>query len=89
MPDVSAEQIYTIEDFQGTQIGTSRFLKKKGDLNLAQNTNFDEVGSLGKKLGYAVRTSPLTSTSTTTTSTSSTTTSTSSTTTSTSTTTTI
>jgi hypothetical protein len=86
MPDISTEQIYTIENFEGTQKGTNRFLKKKGELDLAQNASFDEVGSVSKKLGYVQRASNLTSTSTTTTSTSSTTTSTSTTTTSTSTT---
>lgn len=88
MADLSNEKSYPIDNFEGTQVGTSRFLKKKGELNLAQNSSFDEVGSVSKKQGYAQRGDPLTSTSTTTTSTSTTTTSTSTTSTSTSTTTT-
>lgn len=69
------EKLYTIEAFEGTQIRTSRFLRKKEELDLAQNAQFDEVGSVGKRLGYAQRASALTSTTSTS---SSTTTSTSS-----------
>lgn len=64
MANTTNERVYTIENFEGTQIGTSRFLKKKGELALAQNTHFNEVGSLGKKLGYVIRSSVLTTTST-------------------------
>jgi len=65
------EKLYRIEGFDGTQIRTSRFLRKKEELDLAQNAQFDEVGSVGKRLGYAQREDALTSTTSTSTSTSS------------------
>ena len=72
--DDKTERVYIVENFEGTQIGTSRFLKKLGDLNLAQNAHFDEAGSVGRKLGYAIRESVLTTTSTSSSTTTSTTT---------------
>ena len=76
------ELIYEIAGFSGMQIKTSRFLRDKGELELAQNAQYDEIGSVGKRLGYAQRGSDLTSTtstsSSTTTTTSSSTTTTSS-----------
>lgn len=87
MAEDTNEKPYIIEGFDGQQNKTSRFLKRKSDLDLAQSASFDEVGSVGKKKGYAQRGSALTSTTSTSTSTTtSTTTSTSTTTTSTTTT---
>lgn len=83
MSEQTNQKPYEIIGFEGTQVRTSRFLKKKPELDLAQNVDFDEIGSLGKKQGYAQRgsaltettsTSSSTSTSTTTTTTTSTTT---------------
>jgi hypothetical protein len=70
------EKVHLIEGFNGMQVKTSRFLREKTNLNLAQNAHYDEIGSVGKKLGYAQRASALSST-TSTSSSSSTTTSTS------------
>jgi len=87
MPEVTEEKLYTIDGFEGMQVRTSRFLRRKGDLDLGQNASYEEVGSVGKKQGYAQRGSALTSTTSTSSSTTTTTTtSTSTTTTSTSTT---
>ncbi len=83
MVELTKEEKYEIDGFLGMQNKTSRFQRKKSDLELAQNAQFDELGSVGKKLGYAQRGSPLTS-STSTSSSSSTTTSSSTSTTSTS-----
>ena len=77
------ERTYPIEGFDQMQVKTSRFVRGKGNLDLVQNGNYDEIGSISKKLGYVQRASPLSST-TSTSSSSSTTTSTSSSTTSTS-----
>jgi hypothetical protein len=65
----NTEIIYTIDSFEGMQVKTSRFLRKKEELDLAQNAQFDEVGSVSKRLGYAQRASALTSTTSTSTST--------------------
>jgi hypothetical protein len=73
MQDDPQEDTYEIEGFDGQQNKTSRFLKRKTDLNLAQNAQFDEVGSVSKKLGYVQRESALTSTTSTSTSSSTTT----------------
>jgi hypothetical protein len=78
------EKTYPIEGFEQMQIKTSRFIRNKGHLELVQNGQYDEIGSIGKKQGYAQRGSALTST-TSTSSSSSTTTSSSTSTTSTST----
>ena len=78
------EKFIEIIGFEGMQNTTSRFLKKKEELDLAQSADFDEVGSVGKRLGYSQRGSSLddaTSTSTSTSTSSSTSTSTSTTTT--------
>ncbi len=85
--ELTNEKLYTLDGFLGMQTKTSRFQRKKTDLGLAQNAQYDEIGSVSKKLGYAQRANPLTSTTSTSSSTT-TTTSTSSSTTSTSTTTT-
>ena len=82
-PQNPLEKTYPIEGFDQMQVKTSRFVRGKGNLDLVQNGQYDEIGSIGKKLGYAQRGSALTST-TSTSSSSSTTTSTSSCTTSTS-----
>jgi hypothetical protein len=79
----SEEKPYLIEGFDQMQVKTSRFLRGKGNLDLVQNGQYDEVGSIGKKLGYVQRGAAQTSTTSTSSSTS-TTTSTSSSTTSTS-----
>jgi hypothetical protein len=75
--DTTGEQSYNIEALVGMQVKTSRFMKKKEEVDLVQNGHYDELGSIGKKLGYVQRGSPLTST-TSTSSSSTTTTSTSS-----------
>lgn len=80
MAELTNEKIYSIDSFEGMQVRTSRFLKVKGQVDLAQNAQFDEVGSIGKKKGYEQREDDLTSTTSTSTS-SSTSTSTSTTTT--------
>jgi len=77
MAETTEEKVFQIEGFGGMQVKTNRFQRQKEDLNLAQNAHYDEVGSIGKKLGYTQRASDLTST-TSTSSSSSTTTSTSS-----------
>jgi len=73
----SGEKVYVIDSFGKMQVKTSRFLREKTDISLAQNAHYEEIGSIGKKLGYAQRASDLTSTTSTSTS-STTTTSTSS-----------
>jgi hypothetical protein len=86
--DTTGEQSYQIEALVGMQVKTSRFMKKKEETDLVQNGQYDELGSIGKKLGYAQRGDQLTSstsTSSSTTTTTSTSSSTSTTTTSTST----
>ena len=75
MSEGTNEKIYEIDGFDGMQVKSSRFVKTKGELDLAQNAQFDEVGSVGKKKGYEQREDDLTSTTSTS---SSTTTSTSS-----------
>ena len=77
------EKVYIVEAFDQMQVKTSRFVRGKGNLDLVQNGQYDEIGSIGKKLGYVQRGSALTST-TSTSSSSSTTTSSSTSTTSTS-----
>lgn len=94
MPEIDEKtKIFIINDLsKGVQRKTSRFQQQDGDAYDAQNTSFDDIGGVGKKLGYTQQNSDLTSTTSTSSSTSTTTTSTStssSTTTSTSTTTTI
>jgi len=83
IPQDPKERTYPIEGFDQMQVKTSRFVRGKGNLDLVQNGQYDEIGSIGKKLGYAQRGSQLTST-TSTSSSSSTTTSSSTSTTSTS-----
>jgi hypothetical protein len=75
--DTKNEKSYQIEALVGMQVKTSRFMKKREEVDLAQNAHYNELGSIGKKLGFAQRGDPLTST-TSTSSSSSTTTSTSS-----------
>lgn len=85
MPDIlkqtDNEKAHIIEGFSGMQNRTSRFLREKTDLELAQNVQYDEVGSVGKKQGFAQRGNPLTSTTSTSSSSSTTTSSSTSTTT--------
>lgn len=71
------EKPYEIPGFAGMQVKTNRFQRQKEDTELVQNGQYDEIGSIGKKLGYTQRGADLTS-STSTSSSSSTTTSTSS-----------
>lgn len=73
MAELSNEQIHRIPNFDGMQAGVSRFNRKTGELAYAQNANYDEVGGIGKKQGYAQRGNALTSTTSTSSSTSSTT----------------
>jgi len=73
----AVEKVHLIESFNGMQVKTNRFLREKSNLELAQNATYDEIGSVGKKLGFVQRASALSST-TSTSSSSSTTTSTSS-----------
>ena len=84
MPELTDEKVYPIDGFLGMQNKTSRFQRKTSDLDLAQNAHFEELGSVGKRLGYVQRGAALTS-STSTSSSTTTTTSTSSSTSSTST----
>jgi len=78
MSDFQDEKTIELDNFsQGQQNQTTRFQKREGDSEVAQNTDFSEVGGVGKKLGYAQRASALTSTSSTSTSTTTTSTSTS------------
>lgn len=72
-------QSFPITDVsKGIQRKTTRFQQQDNELNDAQNASFEEIGGIGKKLGYTQQGSDLTSTTTTSTSTSTTTTSTSS-----------
>jgi len=79
MPDVpDSTKLYIINDFsKGVQRKTSRFVQQEGEAYNALNATFDEIGGVGKKLGYTQEGADLTSTSSTSTSTSTTTTSTS------------
>ena len=70
MVELTNEKVYSIDGFEGQQNKTSRFMKVKGQLDLAQNAQFDEVGSVGKKKGYEQRKDDLTSTTSTSSSTS-------------------
>ena len=75
---VVSEQEYVIEDLSGgMQQASTPFLRAKNQVAYAENSDFGEVGGIGKALGYAQRASDLTSTTSTSTSTSTTTTSTS------------
>ena len=80
MAEIDTEKVYLIDAFDQMQVKTSRFVRTKNNLDLVQNGHYDEIGSIGKKLGYVQRGELLTSTtstsssSTTTTSTSSSTT---------------
>ena len=71
--ETSEEKVDLIESFNGMQVKTSRFLRDKKNLELAQNAHYDEIGSVGKKLGFTQRGAVLTSTTSTSSSTSSTT----------------
>ncbi len=72
------ERVFPIDDLSGgTQVASTEFQKRAGDLDLAQNADFGTVGAVGKALGYAQNGDDLTSTTSTSTSTSTTTTSTS------------
>lgn len=75
MADITNEKLYTISDFGGMQQATSRFSREKTDLSYAQNADYTEIGTIGKKLGMTQRGNALSSTTTTSTSTSTTTTS--------------
>lgn len=78
MPEIDKEKPLIIEGFDQMQVKTSRFIKSRGNLDLVQNGQYQELGSIGKTLGFEQRNaSDLTST-TSTSSSSSTTTSTSS-----------
>ena len=72
------EKPFIIDDLSGgQQNATTPFQKKGNQLAYAENTDFGEVGGVGKAPGYAQSGSDLTSTTSTSTSTSTTTTSTS------------
>ena len=71
------EEILPIDELAGVQRKTNRFQMQKKDMWDVQNASSDEIGSIGKGLGYTQRASDLTSTSSTSTSTTTTTTSTS------------
>lgn len=74
----SDEQVFEIPDLSGgMQVASTEFLSKGNELDLAQNTDFGEIGGVGKALGYTQNGSNLTSTTSTSTSTSTTSTSTS------------
>lgn len=75
--EITDEKAYVLDSFGRMQVKTNRFIREKTDADLVQNAQYEELGSIGKKLGYAQRASDLTST-TSTSSSSSTTTSTSS-----------
>ena len=79
--DTTKEQPYLIEGFDQMQVKTSRFVRGKGNLDLVQNGQYDEIGSIGKREGYVQRGSALTSTTSTSSSSSTTTSSSTSTTT--------
>lgn len=87
--EVTGEKVYIMDHLGKMQQKTNRFINAKEEMALVQNGTYDEIGSIGKKQGYAQRASDLTSTTSTsssTTTTTSTSSSTSTTTTSTSTT---
>ena len=72
------DQKFELTDLSGgVQRKSSRFLQRENEWNVAENASFDEVGGVGKKLGYSQEGTDLTSTTSTSTSSSTTTTSTS------------
>ena len=70
-PDTTTEQSYDIEDLSGgMQAATTSFLRKKNEVELAENSDFGtEIGAISKSMGYEERGGALTSTTTTSTST--------------------
>ena len=79
MPDIDEKtKLFIINDLsKGVQRKTSRFQQQESEAYEAENVTFDEIGGIGKKLGYTQQNNDLTSSTTTSTSTSTTTTSTS------------
>jgi hypothetical protein len=78
MPIDRKEEAFIIDDFSGLiQRKTNRFQARRNEVWTAENAEGTEIGSLKKKLGYAIRGAALTTTTSSSTSTSTTTTSTS------------
>jgi hypothetical protein len=78
MAESNEQKIEIIDLSGGVQIKTTRFLQKDNELSAAENSSFEEIGGIGKKLGYVKQGNDATSTTSTSTSSSTTSTSTSS-----------